>query len=234
MNYFKKLINWFFPYTCVFCKMPSHREQNLCHACWHDLPILHIGCVRCANHLPQADKICGQCLQVAPMFDCAHALFTYHPPITKLILDLKFHRALAHAQLLGEWMRDKIIHDWYREKPRPSVIIPVPLHPKRLKERGFNQALEIARPIAKTLDLPILTRHITRRKHTIAQTALPAKTRKHNMRHAFLIQQDLKNQHVAVLDDVMTTGHTLNEFCRVLKQNGAGKIDVWCCARAGK
>jgi ComF family protein len=233
LNFLKQFVAWALPHVCIFCKTISDRKQDLCQACLRELPILSAGCIRCAIPLSAAEHAlqCGQCLQHTPPFDRTHALFLYQPPITKLILDLKFQQALIHARLLGELLAEKILHDWYQTKSLPSAIIPVPLHRERLKERGFNQALEIARPIAKALHLPMLVHGFIRKKHTIAQAKLPANQRRQNIRGAFVIEHDLKDQHVAVLDDVITTGNTIHEFCQMLKKQGARKIDVWCCAR---
>ena len=93
-------------------------------------------------------RICGACLKNPPPFDLTHALFPYQPPIMQLIIALKFQHQLSYAQALGEWLTQAIQQGWYRHQPLPDLIIPVPLHPRRLRERGFNQALEIARPIA--------------------------------------------------------------------------------------
>jgi ComF family protein len=233
MNYFKKIFSFALPFVCIFCKNLSDRAQDLCQRCYDDLPRLAQGCLCCANVLPFAESLCGQCLQKKPPFDHTHALFSYQPPVTKLILDLKFQHALANAKLLGELLLEKIVQEWYQNKSLPSVIIPMPLHALRLKERGFNQALEIARPIARQLHLPLLTKGFVRQKHTIAQATLPADERRRNMRDAFLITSDIKNQTVAVIDDVITTGTTIHEFSRLLKKCGAGRVDIWCCARPG-
>lgn len=233
LHYLKKFSNWLLPRTCVFCKNLSYRHQDLCQPCLQDLPILPQGCVRCANILstPQKNLTCGQCLKKSPPFDCSHVLFAYRAPIPKLILNLKFHHTLIHAKLLGELFAEKIQSDWYRDKPLPTTIIPMPLHAKRLTERGFNQAVEIARPISKILGLPLLIHDFQRKKPTLAQATLPALKRQQNLRNAFLIKRNLEQQHVAVIDDVITTGSTIYEFCRALKKQGAGRIDVWCCAR---
>lgn len=145
---------------------------------------------------------------------------------------MKFQHALTNARLLGELLAEKIQQDWYREKSLPDVIIPIPLHKKRLRERGFNQALEIARFTAKKLHLPIDASSSLRTKPTLAQTTLSAKERQKNLRGAFLIKENFRYQKVAVIDDVITTGHTMMAFCQALKNQGAAQIDVWCCARA--
>lgn len=146
-------------------------------------------------------------------------------------MQLKFNHALLNARILGELLAEKI-HLWYQQQPLPEFIIPMPLHTKRLKERGFNQALEIARPISSSLGIPIDKTSCQRIKHTFAQATLHADQRQANIKKAFKVTSDLANKHIAVLDDVITTGNTITEFCRTLKKAGAGKIDVWCCARA--
>lgn len=229
----KKISNWFLPHICILCKNLTHRSQDLCLPCLQKLPLLKQGCQTCANVLPLnfSYSFCGECLQKKPPFDATYALFSYQPPIPKLILDLKFHHALTHAKLFGELLAEKIIQEWYQKKPLPTAIIPMPLHAARLKERGFNQALEIARPVAKALNLPLIIHDVARIKSTLPNATLSSDKRKHNIKNAFLIKKSFENQHVAVLDDVITTGNTVREFCKMLKKQGAREISVWCCAR---
>jgi ComF family protein len=232
IDYLKKMFTWLLPYTCVLCHHTSDRYQDLCAECYKTLPWLQQHCLRCGIPL-FTTEICGHCLQKIPSFDTTHALFLYQTPITQLILELKFKQSLINAQLLGELLTAHIQHIWYQTAPLPDVIIPIPLHPERLKERGYNQALEIARPISKSLQIPINTMACQRIKATTPQTILPAKERQQNIKNAFTVSQSLAHRHVAVIDDVITTGYTISEFCKTLKQNGVRTIDVWCCARAG-
>ncbi len=229
----KKMANWLMPHRCILCKNTTHRPYDLCLPCDKQLPILKHYCTRCANILPLKEQIpmCGHCLQHQPPFDETHGLFSYQPPIPKLILDLKFHHALTHAKLFGELLAEKILQEWYKKEELPNAIIPIPLHRDRLKERGFNQATEIARPIAKALKLPLILHGITRIKPTNPQATLSAQARKNNIKNAFLIKHSFENQHIAVVDDVITTGSTIDEFCRQLKKQGARRISVWCAAR---
>lgn len=233
VNVLKKISHWLLPFTCILCKNLTQRTQDLCYACLQELPILTQGCAQCANILtaPDREPICGPCLTTPPPFEKTYALFSYQPPITRLIMDLKFQHALVNARILGELLANKIRHVWYQNTRLPTAIIPLPLHVTRLQERGFNQAIEIARPLAKLLQLPLWIKNFSRCKPTLAQTTLSAKIRQKNLRGAFHVNTNLANQHVAVLDDVITTGSTMTEFCYALKQQGAGKIDVWCCAR---
>lgn len=130
-------------------------------------------------------------------------------------------------------MTHEIETDWYADKSLPDLIIPIPLHPNRLRERGFNQALEIARPISRKLAIPIDYQGVKRTRHTLAQSGLSAEERKQNISQAFSAFSDYSNLSIAVMDDVITTGHTVMECCRILKMHGAAHITVWCCARNG-
>ncbi len=114
----------------------------------------------------------------------------------------------------------------------PQLIVPVPLHPTRFQQRGFNQAIEIARPISKNLGIPIAPKLCVRSRETPAQSGLSARQRAINIKHAFEIGQAVEVDHVAILDDVVTTGATVTELSRVLRNAGIKKIEIWACARA--
>lgn len=119
---------------------------------------------------------------------------------------------------------------WYHQQPLPDLIIPMPLHRKRLQERGFNQALEIAKPVSRALKIPI-DQAVIRSKATLPQSTLHADERKRNMAKAFTTTRSYAGLHVAVIDDVMTTGHTVTALAQLLIRHGAARVDIWCCAR---
>lgn len=231
LHYLKKIASWLLTRTCSLCGDHSTRDEDICAPCYEDLPFLLNACEQCAKPLPVNAVTCGICLKHPPSFDRTFAAFIYQPPVTKLITNLKFGEKLNNARLLGELMTLEIQNKWYQHGPLPEVIIPVPLHSSRLKERGFNQAVEIAKPIAKKLRIPLAYSLCERVKATQAQAQLPANLRKANVRNAFRVVEHLSLNHVAVIDDVMTTGFTMLELCRTLKKSGVKTIDVWCCAR---
>lgn len=233
LDYFKTIGHWLLPYSCILCNNKSARSQDICENCLDDLPFLTFTCHRCAKPLLQNNPnlICSDCLSQPPPFNRTFALFYYQPPITKLIMNLKFGQSLVNARILGELLAEKIQFNWYKGKPLPEVLIPIPLHHQRLKERGFNQAVEIARPVAKKLDLPIELFICQRIKNTAPQARLPAHQREQNIQDAFRVLGKLDFQHVAILDDVMTTGFTVKQFSSILRRGGIKQIDVWCCAR---
>lgn len=225
LHHFNKLL----PFTCILCRERS--TTYFCHYCQKDLPILSHHCPKCAEILPFSASTCGACLTNPPPFDCTYALFPYEKPIIKLIIALKFQHKLNYANVLAHCLITKINHSWYPNNPLPDVIIPVPLHPLRLRERGFNQALEIAKPVAKALRLPLDTKGLLRTKHTTPQSHLSAKARIQNMKNAFTTSRDYNGLTIALIDDVVTTGHTVNACSHALKMSGAKSIHIWCCAR---
>lgn len=220
------------PPLCVLCGCGTGSSASICSGCLQALPSLSHSCQRCAQFLAVGEAlICGTCLNNPPPHDVVYALSPYQPPVEQLIIQLKFRHKLSIALALGKLLSAKIQTTWYVDRALPQLIIPIPLHPYRLRERGFNQALEIARPIAKACSLPLDSHGVTRIRHTEAQSGLPAAQRKRNIANAFAVHRDYSGLSVAVVDDVITTGSTLAEFCRAIKQNGAKRIDVWCCAR---
>jgi ComF family protein len=231
-HYLKKPAHGLLPFTCILCHGRSSQTLDLCCACQSELPILPQSCPRCAKIFSSTTLTCGTCLQNPPVFAATYALFSYLPPITKLLMEIKFHQLLVNARLMGELLASAIQQHWYIGQSLPDKIIPVPLHPQRLRERGFNQAVEIGRPIQKKTGIFLDINSCFRIKHTAAQATLKAEKRVDNLKNAFAINQDLTGQHIAILDDVITTGHTVTELSKTLKKAGAKRIDIWACARA--
>ena len=213
------------PPACLLCGADSH-QAALCRPCIDKLPWLTaIRCPQCA--LPTLDgKPCGQCIKSPPAFDSTLAVFQYRDTIAQLVSAAKFG---GHWSILPA-LAELVISAAEQSKP-PDFLIPLPLHAHRLKERGYNQALEIARPIAQHLKLPLLSHLLQRTRDTEHQTRLSEKARHRNMRKAFEIDADLAGAHVGIIDDVMTTGASLNAAARALKQAGAARVDCWVLAR---
>lgn len=232
MSYFAQIKQLLLPYTCVLCAELSDQRRDLCKACEEELPWLEGACKRCGLRLPAGagSDVCGGCLTTAPPFDRTFALYEYHNPIDHMISAAKFNNHLVYTRLFGELMASQIKMQWYVDG-LPELIIPVPLHTKRLRERGYNQSLEIAKTVAKKLALPIDTRHCLRIKATDPQSRLVHAARAANVKQAFTLRKPLTVKHVAILDDVVTTGNTVSELTQVLKAGGVERVDVWCCAR---
>ena len=182
----------------------------------------------CAMPLSASKEgVCGGCLNHASPLDSSMIPFLYGAPLDHLLLGLKFSQQLTNAHLLGGLMADAIVT---RGDELPDCILPVPLHHSRLRERGYNQALELARPIAKQLGVPLAEGLAIRVKHTAAQSSLEKKDRLRNIKGVFAVRGELPD-HIAIIDDVVTTGSTVNELARVLRCGGAKRVVVWACAR---
>lgn len=162
------------------------------------------------------------------MFDQVHAPFLFQDAMRFLIHGLKFEQRFQNARLLGTLLAESLRSG----EALPQLLIPVPLHPKRYRERGFNQAIEIGRTVAKQLQLPLELSACRRHRDTPHQTGLTAKQRRKNLRNAFSVTRSLAAEHVAILDDVITSGTTANELAKILKNSGVKRVDVWACARA--
>ncbi len=235
------------PTVCVLCgdqgshlhahprKSAFNKGIDLCAKCRIDLPPHTTACARCAEPLvPPLDNthfieaLCGRCQSQPPAFERCQAMLSYEAPANHLLQGLKFNGRLEMAQILGElmasWLEDVIDN-------QPDVLIPMPLHSDRLRERGFNQAVELARPIAKRLKLHMELHNCIRQKTTAPQSDLSRKERMKNVRGAFEVLKPVSG-HVVIIDDVMTTGSTAHELAKTLLQAGATSVDVWVCARA--
>jgi ComF family protein len=224
--------NALLPATCILCGNHGFNGLDMCEICRNRLTRNISCCSRCAETFVSpvtAVTLCGRCLKETPTFDATVAPFTHQDEIRYLINGLKFGSQFKNARLLGRLLAETIA---ITSKDLPDCIIPVPLHSSRYHERGFNQSLEIARTVAQILDVGINPNVCIRHKDTSHQTGLSAKKRRINLRRAFSVVKPLVANHVAILDDVMTTGTTVNELAKVLKQAGASRVDVWVCARA--
>jgi ComF family protein len=219
----KNLANLFFGGSCFLCRGAA--QAILCAACDADLPRLPTAlCPRCALLSP-AGAVCGRCLARPPSFDGTAAALAYAFPADALVHALKFRSELALAPLLARLMLKNIAGE------AVDCVVPVPLSAMRLRERGYNQAVEIARPLARAARAPLELALCERSRDTPAQTDLPWAARERNVRGAFQCNRSLIGARVAVVDDVMTTGATLSEMATTLKRAGATRVVNWVVAR---
>jgi ComF family protein len=219
------------PQDCLLCGAATD-DAPLCGPCRDELPALARSCPVCAMPSP-IGEICGTCLRHRPQFDMTVAVWRYAYPADRLVQALKFHGRLALAPFFAEVLACLV--------ERPDVVIPMPLHPARLTERGFNQAAEIARHLtgklgagkagAGKLETRLALQGASRIRRTLPQADLPFDERSRNVRGAFACALDLAGARVAVVDDVMTTGATLGELAKVLKRAGAARVENWVVAR---
>ena len=209
---------------CALCAAPS-KGAVVCAACDAALPRAASRCARCALALAHGG-ICGQCLRRAPSFDAALAAFEYRFPVDRVIRRFKYAGDLA----LGRWLALALAQRVAAEAP-PDLVVAPPLAPPRLRERGFNQALEIAKVVARRVNVPCALDGLKRSRETAPQPGLGRRERLANLRRAFRCELELHGEHVAVVDDVMTSGATAEALARALKSAGAARVSIWAVAR---
>ena len=195
-------------------------------------------CRRCANPLAALDAQweCGACQSHQPAYDATIAAADYASPLDQLVLHLKFGGGLALAPWFSRALQAAVLAAIARQRfELPNVLCPVPLGPQRLVGRGFNQALEIARPLSKALGIPLRAALAIRALDTVAQSSVAPAERKKNMRNAFIVAPDalalVRGQHIGVVDDVMTSGATLHELAATFKRFGAARVSNFVFAR---
>jgi ComF family protein len=218
------------PSQCALCH--GWGWGRLCEACLaRHARVVH-RCRRCALHLVTTSPVCGRCLNLPPSHDAALAALDYGPPWDGLLARFKFHAGLDLRDALAE----RLLAAWQQAgQPAPGLLLPVPLGSQRLRERGYNQAWELVRWLARRLDAPASATLLLRVRETPRQMALPLDERAANVRGAFAVEplqrSLLQGREVTVVDDVMTTGATFEEIARVLRTAGAARVQVWALAR---
>ncbi|MDT8364385.1 MAG: phosphoribosyltransferase family protein [Nitrosomonas sp.] len=211
---------------CALCLAPS--SGGLCEICYANLPRLPSQCCPLCLLPIMPARICGACLHDPPAWTSATAALRYTFPVDAMIQSLKYRP----DQTLVPVLADCLLAAISPAAVLPDFVIPVPVHAARLRQRGFNQALEIGRYLCRQTGSSLLINACSRSRDTLSQTKLPWRERQKNVRGAFVCQQDLTGRHVAIVDDVMTSGATLNELSKVLRHQGAAAISIWVVARA--
>ncbi|MES2760425.1 MAG: ComF family protein [Pseudomonadota bacterium] len=229
----RRLARALLPSSCALCGAAC--DGAVCRPCHAQFVARTPRCVRCANPVGALDcgRECAACLKQRPAFDATLAGADYRAPLDQLVLQLKFGGKLALAPWFAEVLRDAVLD--HRGFVLPNLLCPVPLGPQRLVERGFNQALEMARPLARHLGIELRERLAIRALDTRAQSGVAPDQRRRNMRNAFAVSPDalsvVRGQHIGVVDDVMTSGHTLGELAATLKRCGAARVSNFVFAR---
>ncbi|WP_316366320.1 ComF family protein [Candidatus Thiodiazotropha sp. CDECU1] len=219
-----------YPRGCLLCGAKGDFPCHLCPACHNSLPFNHHACPCCALPLPAhvaSQQLCGRCIKRQPPYTKTIAALTYEPPVNRLIGMFKFHQKLHLAEPLAGLLMERLGD----QHERPEILVPVPLHPLRLRQRGFNQSVELTRILAKHYRLPYDWRLCRRIKATKTQSELSRQERRKNLVNAFQACAEVKDTHLVLVDDVITTGATVTELSKVLKKAGAKRIDVWAVAR---
>lgn len=214
---------------CLICNADNTASTlAICSSCLHELPHNTHTCQQCGLQIKDSKSThCGKCQHEPPAYNETTTPYIYDNAIKHLIIELKFKKKLINAHLLGTLLARSATH-----KPRPDFLLPVPLHRNRLRTRGFNQAMELCRVLSKELSIPILTDIIEKTQETTPQSKLTAKQRKTNLRGSLILKKEVSATRIAIVDDVITTGTTINEIAKLLRKSGTKNIQAWACARA--
>ena len=225
-------LNSLVPSSCLLCNGYVRGLKPLCNGCENDLPWNNHACLRCAIPIHDAGYICGQCLQAPPIFQHAFCAFRYEEPVAGLLNRFKHNGKLACGHWLAHGLADAIARHYQEKKILlPDCVMPVPLHWKRLRSRGFDQGLEISKVLARKLVLP-LSNTLYRQRATNSQQGLDRAQRQSNLAAAFALRKPLSHcRSVALVDDVLTTGSTASEITALLHSEGVQDVHIWAIAR---
>ena len=229
-------IDLLLPPACLLCGQLLETgldTRYLCRSCLAAMPPMNQAhCSCCAQPFPNtcSSHFCGTCLKRPPSFTIVRAAGIYQGSLKEAVHKLKYRNQLSLAKPLGQLLGRRAIAE--ANDFTPDRIIPVPLHPRRLKQRGYNQALEVARPIAQQLGLPLDSTLLQRKRNTPQQQGLSAIERRSNLRNAFALAAEATSLRILLVDDVMTTGETVRECCRTLLGGGVEEVQVAVVGRA--
>lgn len=224
------------PSQCLLCHLPSN-QLLICDFCYREILTERACCLHCGCGLSHSQPFCGECLKHHFDFQALHAVASYQAPFPELIKKLKYNNQLLYADLLGLLLANSVQQRYNQQYLQQiDYLIPVPLHITKHRKRGFNQAQLIANALIKTIPIPMLNKSlIQRNKSTHAQEGLTRIQRTKNLNNAFSVTDEgnkhLPGKHIVLLDDVVTTGATINSLCQCLLAAGVESIDVWCICR---
>lgn len=221
-----------YPPLCLLCGGAGDHGLDVCRACAFELPWIQLGCPSCGLELRAEDAPCLGCARHPPVQDATLSALVYRFPVDRLVMRLKYHRGLAEAQLLGQllaWAVRARAPDWLEGV---ECLVPVPLHRRRLRERGYNQAHELALVLSAVLRIPLCAHGVARVVDTRPQAGLSAGQRARNLAGAFAVAPGFPYRHVAIVDDVLTTGRTVGALTRALRGAGVEWVSVLTACRA--
>lgn len=215
------------PSICTLCNQFHNGPLAVCSYCVSMITPIGPACEKCAYPLPEGSHlICGHCIKKPPHFDKTFIAYTFEEPLRGLLHQFKYHNGLYLCSFLCHLMLKAVEKNTHFGE----CLIPVPMHPKRLKQRGFNQAAVLTTSLAKQLKIPFDLYSCQKIINTAPQASLDGNQRQKNLLNAFSISP-LPYQHIVLIDDLLTTGSTANELAASLKKSGVARVDVWCCAR---
>ncbi|WP_413700247.1 ComF family protein [Psychromonas sp. KJ10-10] len=231
----KQIIEHLLPAQCLVCALTSNNKL-ICLHCEKNILSQRQYCFNCALPLNNSADYCGDCLQKDYIFDHIHALGDYTKPLSILIKQLKYQKSLISGELLAELLLKSVLNRYSKQQlSEYDYLLATPLHSKKLRLRGFNQTQIIADSLHKSLNIPLLENAIIRDKQTTAQEGLSVTKRRKNLANAFKLKQsstqEIAGKNIIIIDDVVTTGATMNSLCKYLKKQGANKLTIFCISR---
>lgn len=241
------------PPICPFCHQKCQKQSYCCDQCQQLLPKITHACYQCAlpilkqelddqnghydktpDRRPSSPMLCGQCLRGNRIQHRSHAPFSYEFPMPEILSALKFHGQLHYAPVLAHLFHQSVSNA-YLDDQLPEIIVPVPLHRNRQFQRGFNQSNLLVQRAAKSLSIPIGQNLVARTINTQSQVSLKQKARMDNVRSAFSLNKSVKDlsdtKHIAIFDDIVTTGATTQAIAKLFAKAGCTRIDIWSIAR---
>jgi ComF family protein len=231
MRWLHSLLDWILPDTCILCRQAllPRAPHLLCEYCWASLPRNTPACAHCAIALPSAG-ICGACVQRPLLSNRCLAALQHRADASRLVHQLKYAHNLRAGTCLAQTVC-QAVQFHYRDEILPQALVPVPLSYRRQVARGYNQAVWLAHQIGRQMQIPVLYHHLSRR-HRPAQQTMSRRQRLTLRSSDFTLQRPMHAAHVAIIDDVMTTGATVRALENTLTAHGVGRVDVWCATRA--
>lgn len=215
------------PAICSLCNQYHQGRLAICTDCNVYLTTLGPACQHCAHPVPDVHfLVCGQCCIKKPDIDYVFTRYQFEEPLRTLLHAFKYRENLHLLSYLGTLMNHSLPLDDYQTE----CLVPVPMHPKRLRQRGFNHAAELTKYLSRSLNRPYDLSLCQKRINTKPQAGLNARERRTNLRNTFA-SKPTPYQHITLIDDLLTTGSTANELARVLKKQGVRRVDLLCCAR---
>lgn len=223
--------------SCLLCMARCGAQQSVCSDCLASFPTLGLACQKCCEPIVSTatdvlgdDLLCPRCQQGKRQFQVCISALQYIPPVSSMVQKLKYNGRLLYLKPLSVHLLNELDRH-YADTPWPEALLPVPMHWWKLRKRSFNQAQLIAKILSKETGISLLSGYVQKLRTGSSQSRLAAKLRERNIRHSYRVKKTIALRHIAIVDDVMTTGATIDELCRVLKKDGVETIDVWCIAR---
>lgn len=225
----QSVVNWVAPLKCIRCSQSIRNGTScVCQHCYPTLPFHDNACQQCGQAFSANLDYCGRCLNSPPPFDRCFCAFSYNNPIDNQLRKFKYSQRPELAGQLAQLLRHEIDN---HQLDYPELLLPVPIHISKLRERGFNQSLSLAKHLSALMNIPYSNNVVIKHRNTEPQVGQTQHFRHKNVSGSFKYHHKTKAKHIAIIDDVVTTGSTAAEIAKILKRNGVDYIQVWAIAQ---